>query len=322
MKKSTGKQIKNFAGLLCVLGCAFSLLGGILFFASDQVFIGLCVILSGCYVSWASTRCLKGFGELVEDTAANLEINEQILDVLESMYTRELEADAVKRSATPPSSESVFIKESKPVFVEKTYPRSTTQTVKKYNPLLNGLVISVIILFVLIIVGVASSSTAKPAATAKPTKKIVVTAVPTKTPYISATPKRTTKATVKPTATATATPTEAPTSTPTATPTKAPTSTPTATPTNTPAPTPEETAFIVEHDEEYYATQDYIHKFLTEKGYEVRTFIGVPDIGRIEDSDPDDKTVPWYAFVMHKGKWTQFNILLFNGEVSFIRPVQ
>ena len=294
MKKSTGKQIKNFAGLLCVLGCAFSLLGGILFFASDQVFIGLCVILSGCYVSWASTRCLKGFGELVEDTAANLEINEQILDVLESMYTRELEADALKRSATPPSSESVFIEESKPVFVEKTYPRSTTQTVKKYNPLLNGLVISVIILFVLIIVGVASSSTAKPAATAKPTKKVVVTAAPTKTPYISATPKRTQKATAKPTSTPTAKPTEAPTATP----------------------------FTVEHDEEYYATQEYIYKFLTEKGYEVQVIIGVPNIGRYEDTNPDDSYVNWYAYIKHNGKWQEFVVVLFNGEVSAIRPVK
>lgn len=292
MKKSTGKQIKNFAGLLCVLGCAFSLLGGILFFASDQVFIGLCAILAGCYVSWACTRCLKGFGELVEDTAANLEVNEQILDVLESMYTRELEADAAKQSATPPSDE--------PVFVEKTYPRSTTKTVKKYNPLLKGLVISVIILFVLIIIGASTSSTATPSATAKPTKKVVVTAAPTKTPFISATPKRTKKATVKPTSTAT----------------------PTATPTNTPAPTPEETAFVVEHDAEYYATQEYIHKFLQEKGYEVQTIVGVPNIGRYEDAVPTDAYVNWYAYINRNGKLQEFVIVLFNGEVSAIRPIK
>ena len=104
--------------------------------------------------------------------------------------------------------------------------------------------------------------------------------------------------------------------------TKAPTATPSTVPTADPTSDPTATPFTVEHDEEYYATQDYIHKFLIDKGYEVRTFIGVPDIGRIEDDTPDDLTVPWYAFVKHNGEWTQFTILLFNGEVSFIRPVK
>lgn len=79
-------------------------------------------------------------------------------------------------------------------------------------------------------------------------------------------------------------------------------------------------SFTVEHDEEYYATQDYIHKFLTEKGYEVQTVLGVPNIGRFQDDDPDDLTVGWYAYVKHKGEWTEFVVLLYNGEVSAIRP--
>ena len=101
--------------------------------------------------------------------------------------------------------------------------------------------------------------------------------------------------------------------------TKAPTPTASVT-TAAPPSTAEETVFAVEHDEEYYATQDYIYKSLTEKGYEVQVIIGVPNIGRIEDNDPDDLTVPWYAYVKHKGEWVEFIVLLFNGEVSFIRP--
>lgn len=299
-KNNTGKQIQNLAYLLCGLGCFAFIIGGLVYFVADNIFAGIIIAAIGCYISWASTRCLKGFGELVEDTAANREINEQILDVLESMYTRELEADAVKYTAAPPSDEPVSVEESKPVFVEKTYPSSAKKKEEKHNPLLNGLVISVILLFVLIIIGVASSSTYTPSATAKPTKKVVVTAVPTKTPYISATPKRTTKATAKPTATATATPTP--------------------TPTNSPAPTLEATAFTVEHDAEYQATQGYIYKFLTEKGYEVQTIIGVPNIGRYEDADPDDLSVPWYAYVKHNGDWTEFVVTLYGGEVSSIRP--
>lgn len=172
---------------------------------------------------------------------------------------------------------------------------------KKRHPIL----IALIILFALTYLGSSTSNNEDPTATTSPS--VTATATPTE----------------KPTEAPTATPTTAPTSTPTEAPTSTPTSTPAPTPTNTPAPTPEEDdVFTVEHDEEYYATQEYIYKFLTEKGYEVQTIIGVPNIGRIEDNDPDDLTVPWYAYVMHKGKWTQFNVLLFNGEVSFIRPMQ
>ena len=112
------------------------------------------------------------------------------------------------------------------------------------------------------------------------------------------------------------------TATPTVKPTAKPTEAPTNTPTPTPHPTDGENTFTVEHDEEYYATQDYIYKFLTDKGYEVDTFLTVPNIGRIEDDDPDDLTVPWYAIVKHNGEWTQFTVLLFNGEVTFIRPTK
>lgn len=104
--------------------------------------------------------------------------------------------------------------------------------------------------------------------------------------------------------------------------TSAPTHTAAATTKATAKPTEAPTAspFTVEHDEEYYETQNYIYKFLTEKGYEVQTIIGVPNVGRYEDDTPDDLTVPWYAYVKHKGEWAEFIVLLFNGEVSSIRP--
>lgn len=118
----------------------------------------------------------------------------------------------------------------------------------------------------------------------------------------TSTPTHTAVATAK----ATAKPTDVRTSTPTAKPTEAPTATP----------------FTVEHDEEYYATQDYIYKFLTEKGYEVQTIIGVPNIGRYEDAVPTDAYVNWYAYIKRNGKWQEFVVVLFNGEVSAIRPIK
>ena len=133
-------------------------------------------------------------------------------------------------------------------------------------------------------------------------------------------PSSTASPTVKSTVTATATPTNSPTATPTKAPTPTPTEAPTATPTATPAVTPTNTPFTVEHDEEYYATREYIYKFLTEKGYEVQTILTVPNIGRYEDANTDDSYVNWYAYVMHKGEWAEFVVVLFNGEVSFIRP--
>jgi hypothetical protein len=278
-KNSTGRHIQNFAGLLCVLGCIFSFLGGLFFFSSGSMFIGLSVIVAGCYISWACTRCLKGFGELVDDTAETRETNDRILDVLESMYIREYGSDAREPYDAEPSG--------KPAFVE------TKVKGKNLRPNLIALIV-LIVLFVLVVLGASTSSTEKPTATSTPTKRVVVTSAPTKTPYISATPKRTQKATAKPTSTHTA----------------APTSVPTATP------------FTVEHDDEYYATQDYIHQFLIDKGYEVQTIIGVPNIGRYEDDVPTDAYVNWYAYVKRNGKWQEFVVVLFNGEVSAIRPIK
>lgn len=78
--------------------------------------------------------------------------------------------------------------------------------------------------------------------------------------------------------------------------------------------------FTVEHDEEYIATRQYIWDFLKEKGYEVQTLLGVPNIGRYEDENPDDMYVGWYAIMKHNGEWKEFVVLLFAGEVVSAIP--
>ena len=82
----------------------------------------------------------------------------------------------------------------------------------------------------------------------------------------------------------------------------------------------ESETFTVVHDEEYLATRQYIWGFLKEKGYEVQTILGVPNIGRYEDENPDDLYVGWYAFMKHKGEWQEFVVLLFAGEVVSAIP--
>lgn len=283
-KKSTGKQIQGLANTIEGIGYFVSIVSGAVLFFAGNIFMAIISAVAGCYTAWAITRFLQGFGELVDDTAATRETNDRILDILESVYIREYGSDDTEQCAQPPS---------KPVFVDFTVPSGKKEKGRTRHPNLM-ILIALIVLLVLIILGASTSSTEKPVATSTPTKKVVVTSAPTKTPYISATPKRTQKATAKPTST----------------PTTAPTSDPTATP------------FTVEHDEEYYATQDYIHKFLIDKGYEVQTIIGVPNIGRYEDDVPTDAYVNWYAYVKRNGKWQEFVVVLFNGEVSAIRPIK
>lgn len=78
--------------------------------------------------------------------------------------------------------------------------------------------------------------------------------------------------------------------------------------------------FTVEHNAEYYDTLFYIYDFLTKKGFEVQTVWGVPNIGRLEDNDPTDHYIGWFAYAKHKGQWQEFTVLLFDGEVVSAIP--
>lgn len=89
----------------------------------------------------------------------------------------------------------------------------------------------------------------------------------------------------------------------------------------TPAPTPTSTEFTVEHDEEYLATREKIWNFLLDKDYEVQTIVGVPNIGKT-DADLGEGYEGWYAFVKFEEEWTEFSIVLFDGEVTAIKPVK
>lgn len=84
-----GRQIQSVANTLEGIGFLISLVFGLVFVADSNYFMAILVAGLGCYVSWLSTRFLQGFGEMVEDTAANLEVNMRILDILESQEKRQ-----------------------------------------------------------------------------------------------------------------------------------------------------------------------------------------------------------------------------------------
>lgn len=86
----------------------------------------------------------------------------------------------------------------------------------------------------------------------------------------------------------------------------------------TPSPAPG--TFTVEYDEAYLSTRQYIWDFLKQKGFTILTVDGIPQIGRIEDANPDDRYVPWYVFAWRDGKWQEYNVLLFDGEVISAIP--
>lgn len=81
---TTGKQIRFFANVLFVIGVIVSIL--IVFFCGfNPAYLLPAVIIVPicCYVLWAITRCLKGFGELIDDTAANRANTDRIVSILE-----------------------------------------------------------------------------------------------------------------------------------------------------------------------------------------------------------------------------------------------
>lgn len=100
-----------------------------------------------------------------------------------------------------------------------------------------------------------------------------------------------------------------------------PTTTPTIETTATNEPEQEETEFTVEHDQKYLDTQNYIWEFLIDKGYEVQTIVGVPNIGKT-NADLGENYEGWYAYIKRNGEWKEFSVVLFNGEVSGIQPVK
>ena len=66
MYNDIGKKIKLLAKIEFYILAAFSLIGGIVLIAEENVLLGLLVIIAGTLVSWISTWLFYGFGEIID----------------------------------------------------------------------------------------------------------------------------------------------------------------------------------------------------------------------------------------------------------------
>lgn len=91
MFRNIGAKIKMLARVMCIIGMIASVISGIitiLTMVGDFNFvvylISVLIIVIGCLLSWIGSFGLYGFGELIEKTAANHEVNVKILGELKA----------------------------------------------------------------------------------------------------------------------------------------------------------------------------------------------------------------------------------------------
>ena len=85
MYKNVGHKIKFLADQLCVLGMLIFGIYGIYFFQTN-IILGIVIIALGCFGCWVGSLFMYGFGELIDETTANRENTDRIIDILESQY--------------------------------------------------------------------------------------------------------------------------------------------------------------------------------------------------------------------------------------------
>lgn len=98
MFDNIGGKIKSVAVCTCVVGMIASVIWGIVLFFSSFL-SGLLVIVVGCACSWVGTCTLYGFGELIEETRRNREINQQLLAALRPQQPA-VQPESAKRAAS------------------------------------------------------------------------------------------------------------------------------------------------------------------------------------------------------------------------------
>ena len=87
MFDNIGGKIKTLAMVICVIGIIASIICAIALWAQNSrysltIALGFGVLVGGCVGSWVGSFFMYGFGELIEETTRNREINDQILRLL------------------------------------------------------------------------------------------------------------------------------------------------------------------------------------------------------------------------------------------------
>lgn len=68
MFNNVGEKIETFAKVIVWLGIIGSIIGGIIFISSENIGMGIAIIIGGPIVSWLSSLILYGFGQLIENS--------------------------------------------------------------------------------------------------------------------------------------------------------------------------------------------------------------------------------------------------------------
>ena len=87
MFDNIGGKIKNLATVICVVGIIASVILAIVLWSQNDrynptVALGFGVLIGGCVGSWVGSFFMYGFGELIEETTRNRQINEEIMKKL------------------------------------------------------------------------------------------------------------------------------------------------------------------------------------------------------------------------------------------------
>lgn len=108
MFNNIGDKIKTLALIICIIGMAASVIGAIAICweDSDDFIRALLTAAVGCLASWVGSFCLYGFGELIEETAMNRRINEQLLSFMSRQQNPETEPTGTERAAAVETHES------------------------------------------------------------------------------------------------------------------------------------------------------------------------------------------------------------------------
>ena len=82
-----GDKIKTLAVICCGLGMVLSVICAIVLWSGNSyrnptVALGIGVLVGGCLASWVGSFFMYGFGELIEETRRNRELNQEILNRL------------------------------------------------------------------------------------------------------------------------------------------------------------------------------------------------------------------------------------------------
>ena len=102
MFDNIGGKIKTLATVVCVIGIGASIIAAIALWAQNDrytptIALGFGVLIGGCLASWIGSFFTYGFGELIEETTRNREINYQILLKLDKEVGSERQSPATVR---------------------------------------------------------------------------------------------------------------------------------------------------------------------------------------------------------------------------------